>query len=183
MRIENSLSALYAQNPATQRNTFGEPAASSGPAAKSVPIQQSQNPPNQRQPNKNVPGIVVDISPEGWAAYNRGKSGITQKMSPANNPTECKTCSSRTYKDISNDPSVSFQSPTHISPGQSAAIVASHESEHVSNEQAKAERDGREIISQTVTLRTSICPECKRIYISGGTTYTISTDAAPALGT
>ena len=168
MRIADPLPPLYTQNPAPLRN-FN-------------PILQPQNrpntvqQPNSQQSNKGRPGVVVDISPEGWAAYNRSRAGGTQGNKAADNPTECKTCSSRTYKDISNDPSVSFQTPTHISPGQSAAMVASHESEHVSNEQAKAERDGREIISQTVTLRTSICPECKRVYISGGTTYTISVD-------
>ena len=114
----------------------------------SLPPIYSQNP--QNQPNRQQPGKDV--------------SGVT---------TECKTCSSRKYKDISNDPSVSFQSPTHISPGQSAAMVSSHENEHVSSEKAKAAEEGREIISQTVTLSTAICPECKRVYISGGVTRTV----------
>jgi len=126
----------------------------------STAVQQPQNQPNSaHQSIKNFPGVVVDISPTGWAALSA---------------QECKTCDSRTYKDVSGDPSVSFQTPTHISPGQSAAVVASHESEHVSNERLNAERDGREIISQTVTLSTSICAECKRVYVSGGTTRTIS---------
>ena len=157
MRIANPLPSLYAQNPAPPRN-FN-------------PVQQPQ-----QQPDKGRPGVVVDISPEGWAAYYRGAERKAERIKTADNPTECKTCSSRKYADVSNDPSVSFQTPTHISPGQAAAVVASHESEHVSNEQAKAEQEGREIVSQTVTLRTSICPECKRVYISGGTTYTISVD-------
>ena len=124
------------------------------------------------------PGVTVDISPAGWAAYNKHKAENTKiKSVAADNPTECKTCASRTYKDVSNDPSVSFQTPTRISPGQSAAAVASHESEHVSNEQAKAEKEGREIISQTVTLKTSICPECKKVYVSGGETRTVSGNA------
>jgi ribosomal protein L32 len=44
----------------------------------------------------------------------------------------------------------------------------------VANEQAKAERNDRRIVSQTVTLNTSICPECGRVYVSGGVTRTIT---------
>ena len=158
MRIGNALPPLYTQNHTQNPATVRSPA--------------------QQPYHKSAPGVTVDISPEGWAAYARNRarpeSGGSRGIDLANNPAECKTCSSRTYMDVSNDPSVSFQTPTRISPGQSAAVVAAHEGEHVSNEQAKAEREGREIISQTVTLRASICPECKRVYISGGTTYTIS---------
>ena len=176
MRISDPLSSLYTQNPAPQHDSAGKPRTSSGPVPNAVSMQHHRNQPYREQPNKDISGVVVDISPEGWAAYNRAKTGMAQGINSPENPTECKTCSSRKYQDISNDPSVSFQSSAHISPGESAAIVASHEYEHVSNEQVKAEREGREIISQTVTLRAAICPECKRIYISGGTTYTISAD-------
>ena len=133
-------------------------------------------PTNQPQ-GRSGAGVEVNISTEGWAAYARSKTqpaGETQMSSQVENPTECKTCANRKYVDGSDDPSVSFQTPTHISPGQAAASVSAHESEHVSNEQAKAEQEGREIISQTVTLKTSICPECKRVYVSGGETRTIS---------
>ena len=44
--------------------------------------------------------------------------------------------------------------------------------EHVFNEQARAKREGREVVSQFVTYSTGICPECHRIYISGGQTFT-----------
>jgi hypothetical protein len=120
------------------------------------------------------PGIIVDISPEGWAAYNRSKTekaGSIEKMAAM---TECQTCKNRKYQDVSNDPSVSFQAPTHISPGQSASMVMAHESEHVSHEQAKADQEGRKVVSQSVTLQTSICPECGRVYVSGGVTRTLT---------
>jgi hypothetical protein len=55
-----------------------------------------------------------------------------------------------------------------------AAAVAAHEQEHVRNEQAKAYREDREIVSQTVTLTYDDCPECGRHYVSGGTTRTTS---------
>ena len=161
MRIGNALPPLNQQNPAP----IHYPAQ---PEAHDLPK------PGQ-VPNKGAPGAVVDISPKAWAAYTQGKdrpSGF-QGVATALSDQECKTCKNRRYQDGSNDPSVSLQTPTHIDPGQSAAVVSSHESEHVSNEQMNAERDGREIVSQTVTLSTSICPECKRVYISGGTTRTI----------
>lgn len=90
---------------------------------------------------------------------------------------ECKTCKNRKYQDGSNDPGVSFKSPTKIDPGQSARVVRSHENEHVVREKRNAEREGREIISQTVVLRTSVCPECGRIYVSGGITRTVTRNA------
>jgi len=131
-------------------------------------------PDSAQQRNKDPSGIDVDISPKAWEAYKQGKTKPSGSIAPVYKDLECKTCSGRKYQDVSNDPSVSFQTPTHISPGQSAAAVAAHESEHVSNEKHNAEQDGREIISQTVTLSSSICPECKRVYISGGVTRTVS---------
>jgi len=86
----------------------------------------------------------------------------------------CHTCENRKYVDRSNDASVSFQTPTGISPNMAAAAVASHEQEHVRNEQARAHRDDREIINQTVTLQYDTCPECGKHYVSGGTTKTTS---------
>ena len=119
-----------------------------------------------------IPGIIVDISPETWAAYILDRDQNTQKASETLGAGPCKTCESRRYVDQSNDPSVSFQTPTSISPGQSASMVMSHEQEHVANEQARAEREGSRIVNQSVTLTSAICPECKRMYISGGTTRT-----------
>jgi len=88
----------------------------------------------------------------------------------------CHTCENRRYVDQSNDASVSFQTPTKISPNMAAAAVAAHENEHVRNEQARAHREGRDIVSQSVTLTYDVCPECGRHYVSGGTTRTTSVD-------
>ena len=33
-------------------------------------------------------------------------------------------------------------------------------------------KDNKELVSATVSLQTSICPECGRVYVSGGTTHT-----------
>lgn len=86
--------------------------------------------------------------------------------------TECSTCANRKYVDGSNDPGVSFKTPGHISPEASAAVVMSHEQEHVASAKAEDAKEGTELISASVTLRTSICPECGRSYVSGGTTRT-----------
>ena len=137
----------------------------------SMPPPRYSDPASQIQ---NKSGIVLDISPEGWARSKALPAGESQKTNLQTSPAECTTCANRKYVDVSDDPSVSFQSPTHISPGQSAASVSSHEREHVTNERARAEQNGREIVSQTVTLKTSICPECKRVYVAGGETRTIS---------
>ncbi len=87
---------------------------------------------------------------------------------------QCQTCKERKYQDGSNDPGVSFKTPTNIAPEQAAAAVRGHEQEHVVREQAKAQRENREIVSQSVTYHTAICPECGKVYISGGTTRTSS---------
>ena len=87
---------------------------------------------------------------------------------------ECQTCKERKYQDGSDDPGVSFKTPTHISPDQAASAVRGHEMEHVYREQAKADREGRKVVSQSVTMHTEICPECGKAFVSGGTTRTVT---------
>lgn len=91
---------------------------------------------------------------------------------------ECQTCKNRKYQDESNDPGVSFKTPTRVSPEAAAAAVAAHENEHVSHEQARARQEGRKIVFQSVQIYTSVCPECGRVYVSGGKTTTV-TGGAP----
>lgn len=93
------------------------------------------------------------------------------KKDEAIGPKECKTCHSRRYKDQSNDSSVSFQSPTQVPPEMAAVAVASHEQEHVQHNAEKAEREGVTATS-FVQIHNAVCPECGRIYVSGGTTTT-----------
>lgn len=91
---------------------------------------------------------------------------------------ECTTCATRTYKDGSDDPGVSFKTATHLSPAQAESAVMSHEQEHVVNEQASAKAEGREVVSQSVQIFRDMCPECGKSYVSGGVTKT--TTAGPA---
>ena len=67
---------------------------------------------------------------------------------------------------------VSFKSAAHISPEASASRVRAHEQEHVANAYNKAEQKNGQVVSANVSLYTSVCPECGRSYVSGGTTAT-----------
>ena len=87
---------------------------------------------------------------------------------------ECQTCKERKYQDGSDDPGVSFKTPTNIAPEQVASAVRGHENEHVVREQAKAQREDRKVVSQSVTYHTDICPECGKVYVSGGETRTVT---------
>lgn len=94
--------------------------------------------------------------------------------------TECQTCANRKYQDGSDDPGVSFKSPTAMDPDRAATAVRGHEQEHVVRERAEAQREGRKVVSQSVTIHTDICPECGRVYVSGGVTRTVTaSDDAP----
>lgn len=86
----------------------------------------------------------------------------------------CQTCKQRRYQDQSNDPGVSFKSPGYIDPSSSAAVVMSHEQEHVTREQAQAGQENRRVVSQSVVLKYAVCPECHRTYVSGGETRTVT---------
>lgn len=104
------------------------------------------------------------------AIKNPGASTVKtpgRKSSPA----ECETCKNRKYQDGS-DEMVSFKSAAHVSPSAAASAVRSHEQEHVSNAYKKAATNNGEVVSATVSIRTAICPECGRSYVSGGETTT-----------
>ncbi len=114
----------------------------------------------------------VSLDPE--ANLDALKSIYSDKQLKKLGIIECQTCSERTYVDSSDDAGVSFKTPTKIDPKASAGAVMGHELEHVSNEQADAASEGREIISQSVMLHSAICPECGVSYVSGGVTETVS---------
>lgn len=107
---------------------------------------------------------------------NAGEGGIPalpgkEDGSKKDSSQECQTCQNRKYVDGS-DEMVSFKSPTHISPQNAASAVRSHEQEHVTNAYSKAAAGNGKVINASVSIHTSICPECGRSYVSGGTTNT-----------
>lgn len=85
----------------------------------------------------------------------------------------CATCRARKYVDVSSESDVSFQSAAHIDPAASASVVSSHEREHVANAVQKASKPGARLVSASVRLITSVCPECGRRYVAGGVTNTL----------
>lgn len=96
------------------------------------------------------------------------KSEKENKSSPN---YECETCKNRKYVDGSNE-MVSFKSPAHVSPSAAGAAVMGHEMEHVSNAYKKAETNNGKVLQASVTIKTAVCPECGRSYVSGGETRT-----------
>ncbi len=74
-----------------------------------------------------------------------------------------------------------MQSPTYIPAEMAAQVVAGHEQEHVRNNAEKAQREGLNARS-VVQIHTAICPECGRIYVSGGTTTTYYSTKEPLAG-
>lgn len=122
-----------------------------------------------------VGAIGYGINTNGYetrtsAVRNPGESTQIQPGKKSS-PAECKTCAERKYQDGS-DEMVSFKSAAHISPEASAGRVRAHEQEHVANAYNKAAQKNGKVVSANVSLHTSICPECGRSYVSGGTTAT-----------
>ena len=85
---------------------------------------------------------------------------------------ECQTCKNRKYKDGSDEADVSFKTAQHITPGTEAAKVRAHEQEHVANAYEKAKQKDGKVLQASVKIETSVCPECGRVFVSGGTTTT-----------
>lgn len=87
---------------------------------------------------------------------------------------ECETCKNRKYQDQSDDPGVSFKTASKVGAGSAEAAVRGHEYEHVNRNQAKAAREDKEIVYQSVIIKRAICPECGKSYVSGGETKTVT---------
>ena len=135
---------------------------------------------SEKIPMFNWDGDRAEFGPER-AQNNKDNApgyGDIGKSSPVEPKGECSTCESRRYVDKSDDSSVSYQMPTKLNPQTAALSVGAHEREHVFNERAKADREGREIVSQTVTIKYAVCPECNIMYPSGGTTRTRSVESS-----
>lgn len=140
--------------------------------------------------NMSKPHETQSALPKNWetgkSAESLAKDGGTlsamakEEQSPSSavqrkdDTGECQTCKNRKYQDGSDDPGVSYKTPTSIDADMANAAVRSHEREHVGREQFQAQQEGREVVFQTVTIHNAICPECGRIYVSGGTTRTVT---------
>ena len=139
----------------------------------------------EEAPVLNLPGSNEEAAPAlTLPGSNEDDNGVPQAENPILGESgsarevmeegECQTCKERKYQDGSDDPGVSFKTPTNIAPEQAASAVRGHENEHVVREQAKARQEDRKVVSQSVTYHTAICPECGKVYVSGGTTRTVT---------
>lgn len=158
---------------------IGNAAVQGGTPVAGTLLPRQQGTPAGRQ-SEPAPAYLVDISPEARSGSlrNRGDGAVSSQgvsdNKGAEGTKECQTCKNRRYVDRSNDSTVSFQSPTKLTPGAAEGAVRAHEQEHVSNEQAKATEQGQRVVFQSVSIQYSICPECGRSYVSGGTTTTVT---------
>lgn len=99
------------------------------------------------------------------------KEKIEEEKEEGEENAECETCANRKYLDGS-DEMVSFKSAAHISPESAGTRVRAHEQEHVNNAYEKAELKDGKVQFASIAIHTSVCPECGRTYVSGGTTTT-----------
>ncbi len=131
---------------------------------------------NKELNNINKQGFVrTDIKAQN-EIKNKNISGVQKKeteKTKKDKDYQCKTCENRVYQDESGDTGVSFQSARHISASNAAFAVNSHENEHYTRESAKAEEEGKVVLKNDVKIFFSKCPECGKIYASGGETNTI----------
>ncbi len=118
--------------------------------------------------NINIPQSVPHTVSQ---AQDYGYDKATIKQMVRSGKIECETCANRKYQDGS-DEMVSFKSPAHISPESAASAVMAHEQEHVGNAYKEAANKNGEVVQASVRIKTSICPECGRSYVSGGETRT-----------
>lgn len=118
---------------------------------------------------------LTGITNPGQVQGVEGAQGIQGKQNAdkvqGTGKPECQTCKERKYQDGS-DEMVSFKSAAHISPEAAGTAVRAHEQEHVSNAYKKAAKDDGKVLMASVRIHTSVCPECGRSYVSGGTTAT-----------
>ena len=114
----------------------------------------------------------IKTGPEAERTVVRNPGESTEKKAGRkSSPAECRTCKERKYQDGS-DENVSFKAASHIDPNAAASRVRSHEQEHVSNAYKDAAQNNGKVLSCNVTIKSAVCPECGRTYVSGGTTAT-----------
>ena len=140
----------------------------------------------------NQDGDRLDISYRSAADYKAFANANTsayssdvakeKRMEMLKELEGCNTCKSRKYVDQSNDSSVSYQTPTNLNPQTAAVAIAAHEREHVTNEKARAMREDREIVNQSVSIQYAMCSECGTMYPAGGTTRTTSINKGNSQG-
>ena len=118
-------------------------------------------------------------SPSHHLILNPGES-MMKAPGRVSSPAECETCANRKYQDGSNENDVSFKTPSRIPSSIAASVILGHEHEHVANAYEKEHMSSvnhdhthAHVDQASVRLKTDICPECGRVYFSGGVTNTV----------
>lgn len=127
-----------------------------------------------KKEKENTESKVIDKKIENLENRISNLQKRLDKIKSEEDDGECQTCKNRKYQDESNDPGVSFKTASKINPAGVEAAVRGHEQEHVTRNQAKADREGKEIVYQNVTIKRAICPECGKSYVAGGETKTVT---------
>lgn len=123
--------------------------------------------------NFNIGGNQSASAGSGPPAAENAIGGVDDEAKHPgrkSSPEDCETCKRRKYQDGSDESDVSFQNPTHIDPSAAGAAVRAHEQQHVMNAYQKASEKGGKVLSVGVSIHTAVCPECGRVYVSGGLT-------------
>ena len=130
---------------------------------------------NPINPSARATGSDTDLTAVDSLGKKEAHSTDPDKIKKAgkrSSPEECETCANRKYQDGSDEGNVSFKTASHVSPESAGARVRAHEGEHVSNAYKKAAQKNGKVVNASVSIHTSVCPECGRSYVSGGTTST-----------
>ena len=124
-------------------------------------------------PYANTNPDSAKVNPIDAANGVEGTSAVGGKSVDKTDPGyKCQTCANRKYQDGSNEADVSFKSASKVAPEAASSAVRGHEQMHVKNAYQKAEEGNGKVVSATVQIHTSCCPECGKTYVSGGTTRT-----------
>ncbi len=128
----------------------------------------------ERNQVANLPDKAVENKIQDLDKRINNLQARLDKMKGEKDDGKCETCENRKYQDGSNDPGVSFKNAAKVDPSAAEAAVRGHEQEHVSHNKAKAEKENKEIVYQSVRIKHAICPECGKNYVAGGETITVT---------
>jgi arginine repressor len=75
----------------------------------------------------------------------------------------------RRYQDVSPEVAVSLKFGAKVGTAVAGAVVGGHELQHAMHARMRAAREGKRV-QVLITMHYSVCPECGRMYVAGGTT-------------
>jgi hypothetical protein len=175
MRIgELSMNNYYVPNLYNYRASAPEPVSQN-----ETPAQQPNSAPETPKVDPFGMHASLTISPEARSLYEAslnqdgGNGGEprhthTTAANMQSAPVECSSCASRTYVCSSG------ATTSGVSSNNSASFVAAHEADHLSDQRADAESQGKDVVAQNMRMYTSLCGECGKVYVSGGKAETLT---------